>query len=219
MEDKKTQKKGINTPKNSKKTKKVKKTRDCPPKKPLFNPITNRCVMDTLANRRKIKGLRKKSNEPSVAVTKITDFVDFALLNTNEQITFIRENDTPIVDNIYNDLVKFNNDIDTGLSKNDTRNIDKQQVNSALEVLLGIIDNPERNPYEIKERVKFQKKYIPKPDLRDKNFTSKIFHKLEYNLYTSKDPLNETMQVAPQSTLEELVESRAEKLCNEFRLT
>ena len=136
---------------NNTKTKKTRKKR-CPNGQKR-EPITKECI-----KKQSVKAVAKQ-----VEVKKTTDFIDFALLNTNEQITFIRENDTRIVDNIYDDLVNFSKGIDTSVSKNDTRNIDKQQVNSALEVLLGIIDNPERNPYEIKERAKLQQKYIPKP--------------------------------------------------------
>ena len=46
-------------------TSKSKKTKKCPPHKPLYNPVTNRCIMDNNKNRKLIEKLTRKSREKS----------------------------------------------------------------------------------------------------------------------------------------------------------
>ena len=108
-------KKLVIKPSSAKKT----QTKKCPPHKPLYNPKTNRCVLDTLANREKIKNINLKQNEKRedlvpVVKNKIQKRTNKNLLKTSLDTYDAWNCDKSIFKDIDLNKIKSINDVKNG---------------------------------------------------------------------------------------------------------
>ena len=92
----------------------------CPPNKPLYNPTTNRCVLDTLTNREKINNINLKINEQRedlvpVVKNKIQKRTNKNLLKTSLETYDVGMCDKSIFKDIDLNRINYINDV-----KNDT---------------------------------------------------------------------------------------------------
>jgi hypothetical protein len=129
---------------------------------------------------------------------------------TAQQQEFIQNNtNAEKIEKIYTILIDLIND-------NTISNKSKLKYEKILENMMSFVkSNTVYNPYSLDNSG-----FIPKPDIRDKKFSWKLFNKKEFNLYKSQDILANAIKYhGDNEDLETLIEYEVKHISNEMRLS